>query len=173
MSRNHWIRVAALGVWIGSGSMYVSSTQALEVEEVTLEATHMIFTNFREVHTVKLGEKFLLSDTDYSAVAAEFVPDFVIDSETKVVTSRSENPNNPAVRVVVYQGEAEVDELWAFPGKGAPHFYRESFLAFTLVDYKIKAQTPPVEKEDEKADDRPAEEGIPPAFQEGQGHESP
>jgi hypothetical protein len=39
---------------------------------------------------------------------------------------------------VIYQDDEQVDEVWAFHGKGAPHFYRESFLAFELVDYKIR-----------------------------------
>jgi len=85
---------------------------------------------------VKLGERFELSDADYSAEAVEFVPDFAINLDTKEVISRSQAPNNPAVHVLVYQNEEQVDEVWAFTGKGAPHFYRDSMLAFVLVDYR-------------------------------------
>jgi len=122
----------------------------LEVEEVTVAATHRIYKDYRETLTVKMGERFVLSDTEFSAEAVEFLPDFAINVEKEEVISRSDEPNNPAVRIVVYQNDERVDEVWAFRGKGAPHFYRDSFLAFELLDYKIKeASSSPSEVETE------------------------
>lgn len=109
---------------------------AFEVESITLAVSHRVFREYHEEFTVKPGERFYLSDSDYSAEAVEFVPDFAINVETGEVITRSQEPNNPAVHVTVYQDDRQVDQVWAFSGTGAPHFYRDSMLAFVLVDYR-------------------------------------
>jgi hypothetical protein len=114
----------------------------LEVEEVTLVATHRVYKNFKEEHTVKLGEKFFLADTEYTVEVVEFLPDFAINLEAKEIFSRSDEPNNPAVRIVIYENDEIIDEIWAFKGKGAPHFSRASLIAFELLEFKAGASAP-------------------------------
>jgi len=109
----------------------------IKIDNVTLVATHRVYKDFREEHTVRLGERFYLSDTDYSAEAVEFIPDFAVNLKTGEVISRSDQLNNPAVRVIVYDKDKKVDETWAVRGKGAPHFFRRSLLSFELKDYKV------------------------------------
>jgi hypothetical protein len=117
----------------------VAGAGAFEVETITLAVSHRVFREYHEEFTVKPGERFYLSDSDYSAEAVQFVPDFAINVGTGEVITRSQEPNNPAVQVIVYQEDREVDRVWAFSGKGAPHFYRDSMLAFVLLDYRPAA----------------------------------
>jgi hypothetical protein len=102
---------------------------------VSLKVTHRLFPNFEEIHEVHLGERFGVGDQDFAAEATEFVPDFAIGLESGKIFSRSDEPNNPAVKVLVFQGDEQVDKVWAFTGEGAPHFARTSFLAFQLLSF--------------------------------------
>lgn len=49
----------------------------------------------------------------YRVAIRRYVPDFVIDNQTRKVTSRSDQPDNPAVLVAVGQ-EASTNEQWVF-----------------------------------------------------------
>ncbi len=120
-------------------AMHAPHASPMEVEEVTLAATHRVYKNFREEQTVKLGERFFIGDTEFTAEAAEFLPDFAIDLEAGKIFSRSDEPNNPAVRVIIFENGEKIDEVWAFKGKGAPHFSRTSLIAFELLNFKAVA----------------------------------
>ncbi len=127
------------------GASHFAGAETYLLEEMTLSVSHRIYKNYQEVRTVKMGERFYLSDGEYSAEATEFYPDFEINANTKEVISRSSEPNNPAVRVVVYKNDEKVDEVWAFGGGGSPHYYRDSLLAFQLVEFKGMSVAPPGE----------------------------
>jgi len=109
------------------------------LQQITLRVTHRIFLGYQEEFSVKPGEKFQLSDSEYSAVVAEFVPDFAIDTTAHRVISRSQEVKNPAVKVIVYKEGKKVEEVWAFrKGAGPPHFSPRSFLAFEILELKLK-----------------------------------
>ncbi len=137
-----------------------SRAETFSVEEVTLSVTHRIYKDFHEIHSVKLGERLQLSDSEYSAEATEFYPDFAINADTKEVISRSDEPNNPAVRIIVYRNDEKVDEVWAFKGGGAPHYYRDSLLAFQLMDFKGFSVSPPDSGKGAPGTEIPAETGV-------------
>jgi hypothetical protein len=80
------------------------------------------------------GETFNIGDTEYSARITGFVPDFLYDQEKKQVISASNELRNPAVRLEVFQDGKKVEDLWAFPGDGPPHYGRESMLAFSVEE---------------------------------------
>ncbi len=153
------MRLFLLTVSLLLGAVLFLWAENYSVEEMTLSVSHRIYKNFQEVHSVKMGERFFLSDGEYSAEATEFYPDFAINAETKEVISRSGEPNNPAVRVVVYKNDEKVDEVWAFGGDGSPHFYRDSLLAFQLVEYKGLSEVSTGEGEEAPVQDPPAKKG--------------
>jgi hypothetical protein len=93
---------------------------------------HRVFTQFRDQVTVRMQETFRVGDSEYSAKVVEFQPDFTMDLETHRVGSRSSEPNNPAVRVIVWKNGAPDDTAWAFLNM-PPHFARHSMLAFRLT----------------------------------------
>jgi hypothetical protein len=109
------------------------------LESIRLRAKHRVYENFSEDHTVVMGERFPISDEAYEACAVEFLPDFAIEIQKgeKKVFSKSPEPNNPAVRLYVYRDGEVIDSVWAFPGKGAPHFSRESFIYFEILELRF------------------------------------
>lgn len=107
-----------------------------DVKELTIRVRSRMYPSFKEDHTVKMYEKFSISDTDLEGVVVEFIPDFAIDTLTHTVISRSETLNNPAAKVLLIQGGEKKDEVWAFSPGLVPHFSPRSFIAFELLDYK-------------------------------------
>ncbi len=64
--------------------------------------------------SVKVGERTAVADPDVSHILVRrFVPDFVL-GEGGQVRSRSEEPDNPAALVEVWQGERLVSSGWIF-----------------------------------------------------------
>ncbi len=117
------------------GVLVPATLQAAEVAEITIRIKHRIFISFEEVLVIEIGEEFQIADDEYSATVLQFVPDFAIKEDGTVV-SRSEEPRNPAIEIdVLKDGEPE-DHVWAFFGDGAPHYRRDSMIAFELVSFK-------------------------------------
>jgi hypothetical protein len=59
------------------------------------------------------GSKFNIEGTDYSVEVLRYVPDFVIDTNTRQITSRSDSPNNPAIQIKI-TGPSGSKEMWLF-----------------------------------------------------------
>jgi hypothetical protein len=72
-----------------------------------------------------------LGDSKYVARVERFVPDFRINDQGEVL-SASDQMNNPAAQVVVYDDSAATDTTWAFLNF-PPHFSPRSFFAFRLM----------------------------------------
>lgn len=118
-----------------------SAGVSLVPERFTLVIGHRAFVDFRDRVEVALGEEFQVGDTDYSAKVVEFQPDFAMDLETRTVLSRSQEPRNPAARVLVWRNGAPNDTSWAFL-KMPPHFGRRSMLAFQLKRVTFRNHAP-------------------------------
>ena len=104
----------------------------LKVASLTMVVGHRAFTEFRDRVTVKLNETFRVGDSEYSAKVVEFQPDFTMDLKSRKVSSRSQDPRNPAAKVYVWKNGAIDDTSWAFLNN-PPHFGRHSMLAFQLT----------------------------------------
>jgi len=122
----------------------------LKVSTVSFVVGHRVFTEFRDQVTVKMNEDFRVGDSDYSARVVEFQPDFTMDLKNRRVTSRSQAPRNPAVRVRVWKSGAPDDTLWAFLNM-PPHFARHSMLAFRLTEVTFANHEPVRAAEDSTA----------------------
>jgi hypothetical protein len=117
-----------------------SPVRKLRVKSVTLRIRHRALPGFREEDSVRLKQDFQVGDTPYTAQVTEFVPDFTMNLKTRVVSSRSNQPNNPAFRIVVRKQGVPQDTSWAFLNM-PPHFGRRSLLAFQIarVDFEDRA----------------------------------
>jgi len=77
----------------------------------------------------------VLPGTDIGLRITRFIPDFMIDMETRQAATRSPNPNNPAVKILLLLGRDTLMNSWAFAK--FPHFhgavgpYQVSFLGYT------------------------------------------
>lgn len=64
--------------------------------------------------TVNLGEKKQIPESNLTIVVGDFLPEFSLLGKERVVTSNSNNPQNPAVGVRILEGQ---DQLYPEPGK--------------------------------------------------------
>ena len=113
-----------------------------KVKTVTLGIRHRVFHDFAESDEARLREVFTIGDTPYSAIVTDFLPDFVIDVSARRITSRSNEPRNPAVRIIVRENGVVQDTSWAFLNM-PPHFSAHSLLAFKLLRIDF-ADRPPL-----------------------------
>lgn len=114
-----------------------------KVASVTLGIRHRVFHDFGEKQAVAMKKRFQIADTDYSGEVVEFQPDFQIQLNPKRISSRSNQPNNPAVRIVVREKGAPRDTVWAFLN-APPHFAAKSLLAFQILRIDFTDHAPVV-----------------------------
>lgn len=107
-----------------------------DIKEITIKARSRMYAKYSEEHTVKMYEKFTLSDSDLEAVVVEFYPDFAIDTLTHKAITLSDTLNNPAAKILIIEDNKKKEEAYAFPPGMMPHFSPRSFIGFELVDYK-------------------------------------
>ena len=99
---------------------------------VTFGVRHRVFHDFRDLHTVKLNQDFELGDSEYSARVVQYLADFQMDLQAHKTWSMSDQPRNPAFRVIVSKGKTPQDTTWAFL-KSPPHFGAHSYFAFQVL----------------------------------------
>jgi hypothetical protein len=96
-----------------------------------LIAGSRLYPDWKEEHTVKLGQLFPLGDTPFNAKVTRFLPDFGIANGKP--DNWSLEMLNPAVRVFVYSDSGGYDSTWAFKNF-PPHFSPKSFFTFQLKE---------------------------------------
>lgn len=87
---------------------------------------------------LRLGERVELEGEDLQITALRFEPDFII-GENGQMTSRSPQPNNPAVEIEGWQGETQIFKGWIFaqfPDFSRIHSEEETNLTFELTGYE-------------------------------------
>lgn len=142
-------RIWWLGLLIGLVAVPASQAQVkarvpaggTRLDAVTLLVRHRVFHDFRDVQRVKLKQDFILGDTDYSARVVEYVPDFSMDLTSRKIVSKSDRPDNPAFRIIVFQKQVPQDTTWALL-KMPPHFARKSMFAFQVVKVELPGRPP-------------------------------
>ena len=88
-----------------------------------------------------MNQSFRIGDTDYSARVVQYVSDFAMDMKTRKVVSRSSEPNNPALRIIVRLKGQPQDTTWALLHM-PPHFARNSLLAFKVMRIEFAGRGP-------------------------------
>ncbi len=87
---------------------------------------------------LRLGDKVELEGENLQITALQFVPDFII-GENSQVTTRSQQPNNPAVYIEGWQEETQIFTGWIFaqfPDFSRIHSEEETNLTFELIGYQ-------------------------------------
>jgi hypothetical protein len=110
----------------------VPSHRGPRLAAVTLDIRHRVFHEFADQQRVKLNQTFVVGDTDLSARVVQYVPDFALDLKTHRVFSKTDQPDNPAFKIIVWQKKVPQDTTWALLHL-PPHFSRKSMLAFHVV----------------------------------------
>ena len=91
-----------------------------------------------ETIRLSVGEKAVFDNGDLEVHALQFVPDFILDDKNEV-TTRSLQPNNPAVFIKALRGGNEVFSGWLFakfPDFAQMHSRTEGDLNFSFSRYE-------------------------------------
>jgi hypothetical protein len=143
MIRRHALLAILLALSPGAAAAGtgMSASHAVRVTTVTLDVRHRVFHNFDGRYEVKLNEEFPIGDSDFSGKVVRYVPDFTMNLATHQVTSRSNEPNNPAFQIIVRQKKVPQDTTWAML-RMPPHFSKKSMLAFQVLRVDFVGRTP-------------------------------
>lgn len=117
------------------------SHKAPQMEAVTLVIRHRVFHDFLDEQRVRLNKDFQVGDTDFKARVVQYVPDFMMDLKTRKIVSRTDFPNNPAFKIIVWQKGVPQDTAWALLNL-PPHFARKSMLAFRATKIEFVGRPP-------------------------------
>jgi hypothetical protein len=108
---------------------------------VTFGVRHRVFHEFRDLHRVKLNEDFPLGDSEFSARMVQYVPDFQMDLPARKIYTLSDQPRNPAFKLIVRKNKVPQDTSWAFL-KSPPHFGAHSYFAFQVLKVEFVDHAP-------------------------------
>lgn len=82
--------------------------------------------------TVKLNSEYDIPNSNLKIKVGEFLPDFKMDGLT--ITSSSNEPNNPAVRVIVYENGKEIFKGWLYSKFPTIHPFQHDRYGLTLKE---------------------------------------
>jgi len=93
--------------------------------------------NLPHEYVVRPAETITMPTSQYCLSILEYMPDFLIDTETGKASSRSGEPSNPAIKVSVSDGEKTYEQwLWArFPS--SPHQQSKLPLRMRFTDFDL------------------------------------
>lgn len=125
----------------GSSAGAPPAAAKLKLKTVELHIFHRVYPDFHDRVDAALNKEFRIGDTDYTGTIIRFVPDFTMNLKSGTITTRSQEPNNPAWRVVVRKNGVPQDTSWAFLNM-APHFGQRSLIAFLAVRATFENHAP-------------------------------
>lgn len=82
----------------------------------------------------KVGEATPVPGTDLSVTVEAFLPDYTIEVDT--ITTKSNEPNNPAILVALSKGEETLAEGWVFEKLADFNSYRHDRYSIELLTQK-------------------------------------
>jgi len=82
--------------------------------------------------TINLNSEYAVPSSDLKIKIGDYVPDFKMDGLT--ITSASDQPNNPAVNVKVYEGEKEIFKGWLYSKFPSIHPFQHEKIGLTLKE---------------------------------------
>lgn len=83
-------------------------------------------------YLVNIGSEFSIPDTKLKIVVAEFLPDFRMDGAT--ITSASNEPNNPAVKVEIFENGKSIFKGWLYAKFPAIHPFEHEKYGIVLKE---------------------------------------
>lgn len=83
-------------------------------------------------YIVNIGSEFKVPNTNLRIVVGEFLPDFRMDEAT--ITSASDMPNNPAVRVEVFENGKRIFKGWLYSKFPTIHPFEHEKYSLTLKE---------------------------------------
>jgi hypothetical protein len=91
-------------------------------------------TGAENIYQVDIGGSFQIPGTSLRVTVESFLPAFSVNA--KRATSVTNQPTNPAMLIVVREGEQEIHRGWVFGLYPERHQYMNPRYKFVLLDYK-------------------------------------
>ncbi len=66
----------------------------------------------QQEYTINLNSELKVPNSNLKIAVGDFLPEFRMDADT--ITSASNNPTNPAVRIKVFEGDKEIFKGWLY-----------------------------------------------------------
>ncbi len=88
--------------------------------------------NKSQEFTVKLNSEFKIPNTDLKIKVGDFLPDFIMSADS--ITSSSNQANNPAVHVEVFEGGKSLFKGWLYTKYPTMHPFEHPKYAITLKE---------------------------------------
>ncbi len=85
-------------------------------------------------HVVEIDKDFVIPDTQMKVHVLTFLPDFAMSRER--ITSRSNEPKNPAAKIAIHDGKSKVFESWLFQNMPTLHPFKHNVYAIRLKGAK-------------------------------------
>ena len=117
-------------------SVKVSDKIKARWKDVELEVTDASSSK-KEAVKVRVGGGIKIGDTGYSFKVEAFIPDYVMYQDS--IGSKTEEPNNPAALVELFEGDKSVARGWVFKNFPAFNSYKHGRFTVALL-------TPPTVK---------------------------
>jgi hypothetical protein len=86
----------------------------------------------KKQYTVPLNSEFKIPDSDLTLKVGNFLPHFAMSADQ--ITSGSNNPENPAAQIEVFQGGKEVFHGWLFSKFPAVHPFQNDKYGLALLE---------------------------------------
>jgi cytochrome c biogenesis protein len=106
-----------------------------EPSELRVQATWRDGSHAPVTFTLRPGEAVPLGDTGTQVQLADFVPDFVLQGNQ--ISSRSNDPNNPAVHLELTSANGRPSSVWFFPRSPQMNLPADEGISFRLVNVKM------------------------------------
>jgi cytochrome c biogenesis protein len=103
--------------------------------QLVIEASWSGQTRPPQTFTLRPGETVKLGDTGTQVALGDFIPDFVLEGNQ--VLSRSNEPNNPAMHLILTQADGKRRSAWFFPKAPQMDTPNEGGIAFRLRDVEM------------------------------------
>ncbi len=84
------------------------------LSDVSLQISGPGIPNGLMLDTVPYDSLCRIPKSDLSILVSHYLPDFIIDLDTHEASSRSDEPNNPAVNVMIFHGPDTLYDHWSF-----------------------------------------------------------
>lgn len=125
---------------IAEESALSSDSTVTRPSDIVVRVGHRMYPDFGERVTTAMDTIQPIGDTDMYFQVVAFYPHFAYLDSSKSYVSLSEELENPAFRISVFENDELVDQAWAFFKIKAPHFPSNSYVYFDVVEFTYRGE---------------------------------
>ena len=122
----------------GGAPMVTPVTDIIVPDEVKAKYASVVLTIENKVKgtaedvTINMNSEYKIPESNVTVTPSIFLPDFIMDGPT--ITSKSPEMNNPAVKIKVTEGDAEIFDNWLYSRFPAIHPFQHETYSIMLKE---------------------------------------